>query len=91
MVLCPSERIPTRARVKAKQAQLLGEATWQIGKLAGPLKDELFNFLVKSGGEWGGGASSQEAGAFADPGEAGDSILKNIKTKPTNLFLRTVG
>jgi hypothetical protein len=42
-----------RARVKAKQAELLGKTTGQIGKLADPIKDHLWRCLEKQGDSWG--------------------------------------
>jgi hypothetical protein len=41
-----------RARVKAKQAELLGKTTGQIGKLADPIKGHLWRCLEKKGGSW---------------------------------------
>jgi hypothetical protein len=41
-----------RARVKAEQAEMFSKTTWQVGKLVGPLKDNLFSFLSKHGGNW---------------------------------------
>jgi hypothetical protein len=41
-----------RARVKAEQAEMFSKTTWQVGKLVGPLKDNLFGFLSKHGGNW---------------------------------------
>jgi hypothetical protein len=31
---------------------MLSKTTWQVGKLAGPLKGNLFSFLAKHGGDW---------------------------------------
>jgi hypothetical protein len=41
-----------RARVKAKQDELLGKTTGQIGKLADPIKEHLWRCLEKQGGSW---------------------------------------
>jgi hypothetical protein len=39
-----------RARIKAEQAEMFSKTTWQVGKLASPLKENLFRFLSKHGG-----------------------------------------
>jgi hypothetical protein len=47
----PSQ-VDIRARIKDEQAEMLSKTTWQVGKLAGPLKGNLFSFLAKHGGDW---------------------------------------
>jgi hypothetical protein len=49
--LFPSEDGGTR--FKAIPAEMLSKQTSQVSKLAGTLKDELFSFLLKHGGDWG--------------------------------------
>lgn len=41
-----------RVRAKARQAEILDEATWKIGGLTGPLKKKLLQFVMKNGGSW---------------------------------------
>ena len=43
-----------RIRAKARQDVVLGRETWKIEKLAGPLKQELFEFIMKHDGGWEG-------------------------------------
>jgi hypothetical protein len=47
-----SRSTEVRARVKAKQAELFGKTTGQIGKLADPIKEHLWRSLEKRGGSW---------------------------------------
>jgi hypothetical protein len=47
-----SRHAEVRARIKARQADLLSKATGQIGNLAEPLKEWLLNFMEKQGGSW---------------------------------------
>jgi hypothetical protein len=51
-LLCP----PTEdggARIKSLQAEILSKQAYQADKLVGTLKGDLFNFLLKHGGDWG--------------------------------------
>jgi hypothetical protein len=41
-----------RARAQARKAEVLSKTTWKMGVLAGELKDELFAFLMKTGGNF---------------------------------------
>jgi hypothetical protein len=55
-----------RARIKAKQAEMLSKTTGQIGKLAEPLKDCLLRFLEKHGSNREGQVPAEIAHLLAD-------------------------
>jgi hypothetical protein len=40
-----------RARAQAWKLEVVGKKTWKIGELAGDLKDEVFDFLLKNGAD----------------------------------------
>jgi hypothetical protein len=60
-----SRHAEVKARIKARQADLLSKATEQIGNLAEPLKEWLLNFMEKQGGQLGRRAGSCRAGTHA--------------------------